>query len=169
MIPIGQRRASASGGSGVSVCYKHAMEREYSAGGVLVRRLRGRWYLAAIRPTGRGEQTWALPKGWIDPGETPAETAVREAWEETGLHGRLDRKLGDVKYAYTRKDGTRVFKVVSFFLLRYRSGRIGAIPAGMELEVAEARWLPLDEAPRVLSYGGERQMAARALAELDGL
>jgi 8-oxo-dGTP pyrophosphatase MutT (NUDIX family) len=134
---------------------------------VLVRRLRGRWYVAAIRPTGRGERTWALPKGWIEPGESPAETAVREAWEETGLRARLDRKLGDIRYAYTRKDGIRVFKVVSFFLLRYRSGRIGAIPAGMELEVAEARWLPLDEAPRVLAYGGERQMVAQALAELD--
>ncbi len=142
------------------------MEREFSAGGVLVRRLRGRWYVAAIRPTGRGETTWALPKGWIDAGETPAETAIREAYEETGLTARLDRKLGDVKYTYTRKDGTRVFKIVSFFLLRYRSGRHGAIPPGMELEVAEARWLPLEEAPRLLSYGGERQMAAKALAEL---
>jgi len=150
------------------VCYKQAMEREFSAGGVLVRRLRGRWYVAAIRPTGRGERTWALPKGWIDAGETAAETAVREAWEETGLQARLDRKLGDVKYTYTRKDGTRVFKVVSFFLLRYRSGRIGAIPPGMELEVAAARWLPLEEAPRSLSYGGERQMAAKALVELSG-
>ena len=169
MIPIGERRASRLGGDRDRVCYKHTMEREFSAGGVLVRRLRGRWYLAAIRPTGRGERTWALPKGWIDAGETPSETAVREAWEETGLHARLDRKLGDVKYTYTRKDGTRVFKVVSFFLLRYRSGRIGAIPAGMELEVAEARWLPLDEAPRLLAYGGEREMAAKALAELVGL
>ncbi|HXH87453.1 MAG TPA: NUDIX domain-containing protein, partial [Gaiellaceae bacterium] len=61
------------------------MEREFSAGGILVRRLRGRWYLAAIRPTGRGERTWALPKGWIDAGESPAETAIREAFEETGL------------------------------------------------------------------------------------
>jgi 8-oxo-dGTP pyrophosphatase MutT (NUDIX family) len=144
------------------------MEREFSAGGVLVRRLRGRWYLAAIRPTGRGERTWALPKGWIDEGESPVETAVREAREETGLEARVEVKLGDVKYTYTRKDGTRVFKVVSFFLLRYRSGRIGAIPPGMELEVAEARWLPLEEAPRLLAYGGEREMAAKALALLAG-
>ena len=143
------------------------MEREFSAGGVLVRHLRGGWYVAAIRPTGRGEGTWALPKGWIEAGETPAVTAVREAFEETGLHARLERKLGDVKYTYTRKDGARVFKVVSFFLLRYRSGRIGAIPPGMELEVAESRWLPLEEAPRLLSYGGERQMTKKALAELN--
>jgi 8-oxo-dGTP pyrophosphatase MutT (NUDIX family) len=144
------------------------MEREFSAGGVLVRKLRGRWYLAAIRPTGRGERTWALPKGWLEDGESPAETAVREAREETGLVARVEVKLGDVKYTYTRKDGTRVFKVVSFFLLRYRSGRIGAIPPGMELEVAEARWLPLEEAPRLLAYGGEREMAAKALALLAG-
>ena len=148
------------------VCYKEPVEREFSAGGVLVRRLRGRWWIAAIRPTGRGERTWALPKGWIDPGESPAETAVREAFEETGLQARVEHKLGDVKYAYTRKDGTRVFKVVSFYLLRYRSGRIGAIPPGMEVEVAEARWLPLDDAPRLLSYGGERQMAEKALLAL---
>lgn len=142
------------------------MEREFSAGGVLVRRFRGRWYLAAIRPTGRGATTWALPKGWIDAGESPAETAIREAFEETGLHARLERKLADIKYTYTRGDGTRVFKIVSFFLLRYRSGRIGEIPAGMELEVAEARWLPLEEAPRRLAYGGERQVAKRALEAL---
>jgi 8-oxo-dGTP pyrophosphatase MutT (NUDIX family) len=142
------------------------MEREFSAGGVLVRRFRGRWFLAAIRPTGRGEATWALPKGWIDAGETPAETAVREAYEETGLHARLDRKLADIKYTYTRSDGTRIFKVVSFYLLRYRSGRIGTIPPGMEVEVAEARWLPLEEAPRLLAYGGEREVARKALEAL---
>ena len=143
------------------------MAREFSAGGVLVRRLRGGWHLAAIRPQGKPPGTWALPKGLVDEGEAPAETALREAYEETGVHARLDRKLGDVKYVYTRRDGERVFKIVSFFLLRYRSGRIGAIPPGMEVEVAEARWLPLEEAPRLLAYGGEREMAVRAAAALD--
>lgn len=141
------------------------MEREFSAGGVLVRRLRGRWWVAAIRPQAKPEGTWALPKGLIDPGESGAETAVREVAEETGLTGRLEVKLGDVRYVYTRR-GVRVFKVVSFFLLRYASGRIGELPPGMELEVAEARWLPLEDAPRLLAYGGEREMAEKALAEL---
>ena len=145
-----------------------AVTREFSAGGVLVRRLRGRWWLAAIRPNGKQEGVWALPKGLIDPGETGAETAVREVAEETGLTGRLEQKLGDVRYVYTRH-GERVFKVVSFFLLRWRSGRIGELPAGMELEVAEARWLPLDEAPRLLAYGGERDMAKQAIAALANL
>ncbi len=141
------------------------MKREFSAGGVLVRRLRGRWWLAAIRPNGKPEGVWALPKGLIDPGETGVATALREVAEETGVEGTLLEKLGDVRYVYSR-GGERIFKVVSFFLLRYRSGRIGELPAGMELEVAEARWLPLDEAPRLLAYGGERQMAEKAAASL---
>ncbi len=141
------------------------MLREFSAGGVLVRRLRGRWWLAAIRPNGKPEGVWALPKGLIDPGEKGAETARREVAEETGVEGTLIEKLGDVRYVYSR-GGERIFKVVSFFLLRYRSGRIGALPPGMELEVAEARWLPLDDAPRLLAYGGERQMAEKAAARL---
>jgi 8-oxo-dGTP pyrophosphatase MutT (NUDIX family) len=145
-----------------------AVQREFSAGGVIVRRLRGRWWVAAIRPNGKPEGVWALPKGLIDPGETGAETAVREVAEETGLTGRLEQKLGDVRYVYTR-GGERIFKVVSFFLLRWRSGRIGELPAGMEREVAEARWLPLDDAPRLLAYGGEREMAKNALAVLAGL
>jgi 8-oxo-dGTP pyrophosphatase MutT (NUDIX family) len=141
------------------------MRREFSAGGVLVRRLRGRWWLAAIRPQGKAEGIWALPKGLIDVGESGAETALREAREETGVEGRLDRKLGDVRYVYTW-EGERVFKVVSFFLFRYRSGRLGDIPPEHAHEVAEVRWLPLDEAPGLLAYKGEREMAAKALARL---
>jgi 8-oxo-dGTP pyrophosphatase MutT (NUDIX family) len=138
------------------------MAREFSAGGVLVRRLRGRWYFAAVRPRGRTPAVWALPKGLVDEGETPAEAAVREAAEETGLVGRLDEKLGDVRYVYTRRNGVRVFKVVSFYLLRYRRGRIGELPPGMEIEVEEARWLPLEDARKLLAYGGEKDMAERA-------
>ena len=92
-------------------------------------------------------------------------SARREVAEETCVEGTLIEKLGDVRYVYSR-GGERIFKVVSFFLLRYRSGRIGALPPGMELEVAEARWLPLEEAPRLLAYGGERQMAEKAAARL---
>jgi 8-oxo-dGTP pyrophosphatase MutT (NUDIX family) len=129
---------------------------------VLVRRIKGRPMVAAIRPEGKPEGTWALPKGNLDPGETPAETAVREVLEETGVHGRLVEKLGDVKYTYTRRDGTRVFKIVSFYLLQAGRGRLGAIADEMRIEVADARWLPLEDAPRLLAYGGEREMAAKA-------
>jgi len=140
------------------------VEREFSAGGVLVRTIRGRPMVAAIRPNGR-DRVWALPKGRIDQGETAADTAVREVREETGVEGRVVEKLGDVRYVYTAswKGGARIFKVVSFFLLRAGRGRIGEIAEEMRIEVAEARWLPLDEAPQLLTYGGEREMAARAL------
>jgi 8-oxo-dGTP pyrophosphatase MutT (NUDIX family) len=142
------------------------LEREFSAGGVLVKRLKGVPHLAAIRPQGKKEGVWALPKGNLDPGETPAETAVREVREETGVDGTLVEKLGDVKYTYTRRDGTRVFKVVSFYLLTAGRGRLGEIEERMRIEVAEARWLPLADAPRLLAYGGEKQMARNALDRL---
>ena len=137
------------------------MEREFSAGGVLVKTIRGRPMLAAIRPRGKPAGLWALPKGKIDPGERPAETAVREVREETGVEGRLVEKLGDVRYTYTWA-GERIFKIVSFFLLRYTAGRLGDVPPEFAHEVAEVRWLPLDEAERLLAYGGERGMAAKA-------
>lgn len=141
--------------------------REFSAGVVLVRRMRGEPWFAAVRPRGKAEGTWALPKGLIDPGERPAETALREGHEETGVHGRLVSKLGDVRYVYTWR-GERVFKVVSFYLAQATTGRIGALPPGMEREVAEARWLRLSHAPRLLAYRGERDMARKALEKLAG-
>ena len=141
------------------------MRREFSAGGVLVRRLRGRWVMAAIRPGGKPPGVWALPKGLIDEGERPEETALREVAEETGVEARLVGKLGDVRYVYTW-DGERIFKIVSFYLLRYSRGRLGDLPPAVAHEVAEARWLPLEEAPRLLAYKGEREMAERALASV---
>ena len=139
------------------------MRREFSAGGVLLRRVRGRWVLAGIRPAGKKPGIWALPKGLIGPGEKPEEAALREVAEETGVEARLVTKLGDIRYVYTWA-GERVFKVVSFYLLRYRRGRLGQIAPEQEIEVAEARWLPLDEAPKLLAYRGEREMAENALA-----
>ena len=126
----------------------------------MVRRLRGEWHAAAIRPGGK-TGVWALPKGLVDEGEDPAETALREVAEETGVRGRLLGKLGDVRYVYTW-NGERVFKVVSFYLVRYSGGRLGDVPAAFRHEVEEARWLPLDDARQLLAYGGERDMAERA-------
>lgn len=143
------------------------MDREFSAGGVLVRRLRGRWVFAAIRPAGRERPVWALPKGLIDPGENAEATAIREVAEETGVEGISLGKLGDVRYVYTWS-GRRIFKVVSFFLVRYRSGRLGELPPQTVHEVAEVRWLALEEASELLAYRGEREMAERALARLAG-
>jgi len=141
------------------------MRREFSAGGVVVRKIRGSWHLAAIRPRGKTD-VWALPKGLVGEGESPADTALREVTEETGVRGRLVEKLGDIRYVYTW-EGERVFKVVSFFLVRYSSGRLGDITDEFRHEVAETKWLPLEDAPRLLAYGGEREMAAKALQLID--
>ena len=141
------------------------MKREFSAGGVLVNVVDGRPVLAAIRPEGKPEGLWALPKGRIGRGEKPEATAVREVEEETGARGELVRKLGDVRYVYTWK-GERIFKVVSFFLLRYETGKLGDLAQEYAHEVADVQWLPLEEAPRLLAYAGERQMAQEALAAL---
>jgi 8-oxo-dGTP pyrophosphatase MutT (NUDIX family) len=149
------------------------MVREFSAGGVVLRRRQERWWAAVIEPQG-GRKTGApartsasvlaLPKGNVDKGEKPTETAVREVHEETGVEADLICKLSDIKYVYVRSwgDHQRVFKVVSFFLLRYRSGRIGQISPEMRREVRQAMWLPLDEAPQKLSYRGERDVVKLA-------
>jgi 8-oxo-dGTP diphosphatase len=137
--------------------------REFSAGGLVVRKMRGRPYLATVLV--KDGSVHALPKGNIEQGEKGAETAVREVREETGLEAELIEKLGDVKYWYVRKwsDGERVFKVVSFFLLRYRGGSLRDYQRS---EVDGAEWIPLADAPEVLAYTGERDMAKLALSKL---
>ncbi len=145
------------------------MQREFSAGGVLVRSIRGRPHVAAIRPH-RKPRIWALPKGKIDPGESAAEAAVREVREETGVEGRIVEKLGDIRYVYRANwegaNGEKIFKVVSFFLLNAGRGRIDDLDEAMRVEVDEARWLPLDEAQQLLTHKGERAMVAKAIERL---
>jgi 8-oxo-dGTP pyrophosphatase MutT (NUDIX family) len=137
-----------------------ADEREFSAGGVVVRKFRGRPYIAAVRV--KGGEVLALPKGHIDPGETPAEAATREVREETGVHATLIEKLKDIRYWYVR-GGKRIFKQVSFFLFRYRSGSL----SDHDHEVVSAEWVPLDEAPKLLSYRGEREVAVAAKSRIE--
>lgn len=139
------------------------MEREFSAGGLVVRNMRGRPFVATVLV--KDGTVHALPKGHIEPGEKGADAAVREVLEETGLVAEVVEKLGDIKYWYVRgwSDGERVFKVVSFFLLRYLSG---SIENYQRAEVDGAEWLPLEDAPRLLAYRGEKDMAKVALSKL---
>jgi 8-oxo-dGTP pyrophosphatase MutT (NUDIX family) len=122
--------------------------------------MRGRSYIAAVRV--KDGSLLALPKGHIEPGESGADTAIREVREETGIEGALVEKLDDIRYWYTR-DGARVLKVVSFFLLRYRSGSVRDY---QREEVDGAEWVPLDEAAARLAYSGEKEMARAALSKV---
>ena len=123
------------------------------------------WEVAVIHPTGRPAGHWTLPKGRIDAGETGEAAALREVAEETGARGSSVGSLGDVRYWFNW-EGERVFKVVSFFLVRYESGRLGDVPPEFRHEVDEVRWLPLDEAPSLLAYRSEQEIARKALAAL---
>jgi 8-oxo-dGTP pyrophosphatase MutT (NUDIX family) len=156
------------------------MVREISAGGVVVRHQDGEWWMAAIEPAGdlsstptakkrtsaaKDKALLCLPKGLVDPGEKALEAALREVREETGITASPVTKLADIKYMYVRTwgDGQRVFKIVSFYLLRYESGQIDHISQAMRIEVARASWIRLQDAAKLLAYKGEKQMARQAL------
>jgi 8-oxo-dGTP pyrophosphatase MutT (NUDIX family) len=132
--------------------------REFSAGGVVVRRLEGRPFVVVVRVR---DAILALPKGHPTGDESAAAAAAREVREETGVEAELVEKLGDIRYWYAR-EGKRVMKIVAFFLFRYRSGDV----ANHDHEVEEALWIPLEEAPERLAYECERQMAESALSRL---
>jgi 8-oxo-dGTP pyrophosphatase MutT (NUDIX family) len=135
-----------------------AQNEEFSAGGVVVRGND----VAVIVPVKRdaaGKKVLGLPKGHADGDETPEQAAAREVREETGVEAELLDELGDVQYSYVRQ-GRRIEKRVRFFLFEYRSGDV----ADHDHEIEDARWIPLEEAARTLSYTGEREMVLRALS-----
>ena len=161
------------------------MTREISSGGVVLRQISGIWHVALIEPQKnetekenpkpvktprkRSLAVLALPKGLVDPGEKPPATAVREVFEETGVVAEPVTKLADNKYVYVRKwgDGARVFKIVSFYLMRYVSGEINNLAADMRIEVARALWVPLAEAASQLAYSNERKVLRQAQDHLE--
>ncbi len=151
------------------------MAREISAGGVVLRQISEVWHVALIEPQkenaepaegaatpSRGVLT--LPKGLVDAGEKPQAAAIREVQEETGIRAEAVTKLGDSKYVYTRSwgDRQRVFKIVSFYLMRYVSGEIDQLAEEMRVEVKRALWVPLDGASGLMAYGGERKVLQQA-------
>ncbi|MGH7774072.1 MAG: NUDIX hydrolase [Candidatus Binatia bacterium] len=138
--------------------------REISSGGVVYRKQRGVAEVALIRVRNR----WCLPKGHVEEGEGTQETALREVREETGLEGNAVAKLGDITYWYTNKtkegETIRIFKRVYFYLIRCLKGNV----RWHDEEVEEARWLPIEEAIKRLSYPTERRMVRKAMIFLEG-
>ncbi len=116
--------------------------------------------VALIAYTGRGGgRVWCLPKGGVEPNESLEETARREVWEETGLVGDVEGKLGAIQYWYFgRQERVRYHKSVHFFLLRYREGRV----EDHDREAEEVRWVPIGAALEALTYENERSILLRA-------
>lgn len=133
--------------------------KQISAGGVVFRRLDGRKEIALIAT--RGGRVWGLPKGAVEAGENLARAAYREVREETGLTGKIVKKIDSIKYWYSRKDGERTkhfFKVVYFFLMECTGGDI----ADHDHEVDEVAWYPIENALAKVTYPGERSIVSKA-------
>jgi len=135
---------------------------EVSSGGVVVRPAGGGWEVCLIGVHG----SWSLPKGLVEPGESPEQTALREISEEVGIpveRLRLRGPLPPSEYAY-RRDGRLVFKRVDHFLVEVPAGT-EAVPQAEEVD--EVAWVPLDEAPRRVTYRDLRAALAEAARRLE--
>lgn len=134
---------------------------ETSAGGVVINAARSEVALIG-RLDRRGRLLWSLPKGHIEQGETPEETAVREVAEETGIVGAIIRPLGTIDYWFVA-DRRRIHKTVHHFLMTERGGEL----SDDDVEVTEVAWVPFDELEERLAYADERRLVLRALEMLE--
>ena len=141
------------------------VRRQVSAGGVAFRRAGDAIEVAIIRP--RGTQRWQLPKGLVDPGESPELAARREVREEAGVDGEVVAPIQDVQYWYvgTDRDGVRVrfHKSVHFYLIDARGGDV----SDHDHEVEEARWVVIDDAVALLAFKNEKVVVERAAGLID--
>ena len=132
---------------------------EVSAGGVIHRKSDGRTDVCLIS-TGGGKN-WQLPKGIIEPGEPAEEAARREVAEETGLSGEIEQPLDKIEYWYVW-EGTRIHKLVYFFLFRHTGGSTNL----HDDEVDDARWFAIEDALERLSFENERRIVRQAATVL---
>ncbi len=164
----GRRGSSPPGGKGTpdgrrpgGARRKTPTATQVSSGGVIYREPGpGEVEVALIAYTGRGgERVWCLPKGGVEPNESLEQTARREVWEETGLLGDVEERLGAIQYwYYGRQERVRYHKSVHFFLLRYREGQV----EDHDREAEEVRWFPIGAALEALTYDNERSILLRA-------
>jgi len=139
------------------------IKRQFSSGGVVFRKNDSRVEVVLIAV--KGGKVWCLPKGLVDKGESPEETALREVAEETGLTGRLIEKLGEISYwYYLKEEAVKCRKTVSFFLIEYGGGDISR----HDWEVEHAAWFPISDAIKKASYKGEREIIEKARERLVG-
>lgn len=132
------------------------MKREFSAGGIVFNSS-GQVLLTKHSQN----HHWSFPKGLIDPGQTPEEASLREVREEGGVAAEILGKVGYSKYVYTF-GGEKIFKVVTYFLMKYLSGD----PKDHDWEVEEAGWYEPEDASKQLSFSQDKGLLKKALEML---
>lgn len=139
---------------------------ETSAGGVVIRTIEGVLHALVIRDPYR---KWGLPKGHVEDGESPSETALREVAEETGLQDlELGSKLVTIDWIF-RARGRRVHKYTTFWVMYSRRG--DPVPERTE-GISACEWVPLDVAHERISYENASEVvrvAQRRLIERDSI
>ena len=142
-----------------------SIKKRISSGGVIYRRGTGDGIEVAIVAV-RDMKAWCLPKGMIDKGEDPPTAALREVREETGLTGRIVDEIGRISYwYYLKNEMIRINKTVHFFLMKYIDGSTD----DHDHEVDEARWFPIDEALKKMSYKSERDIMRKAKGMIENM
>lgn len=131
------------------------MQREFSAGGVVYKRGNGKIFVVIYKP--KDKNTWQLPKGWIDKGETRQEAAVREVKEESGVQGKIIKKIDTIKYFFNWQ-GEKILKTVTFYLMEYIFG--DTKDHGWETDTAE--WVEIDQAVERLTFDSEKEIVKKA-------
>lgn len=144
------------------------MTREFSAGGIVYKKEGGTnevlWLIR--RPKGnpeyRGNLGWTLPKGWIDEGETIEEAALRETAEEAGVKAKIIEKLPSLKVFYTNKEGEKVLKFITYFVMEW----LEDLKEGFGEETEETRWLSQEGAIELLVHKNEKDLLGKAAGKL---
>lgn len=134
-------------------------ERQISSGGVIYRNVdKG---IEVVLIAVKGGTVWCLPKGLVEEGENIAKTAHREVKEETGLDGKIIKKIDHIQYFYAHKEKDvtiRYFKIVYFFLMEYTGGDVSE----HDKEVDDCRWFSINEAIKKIEYEDEREILKKA-------
>lgn len=128
-----------------------ALKRVFSAGGIVMRYIDGEVKILVSQHS--KHHGWDFPKGHIEAGETSEDAALREVMEETGVKGEIIEKTGQTQYFYF-EDGERVFKTVTFFLMKY----IGEGEATTAFEVSDKVWLAVDEVEARLTFKDTKKL-----------